>query len=97
MNPNFHPRRRAAGTLAAAIALTLAGCAVGPDFKAPDAPKVENEQSPYTPTPLPAQTASAPGIGGAAQTFVAERDIPALWWQAFRSEPLDALDRKSVV
>jgi NodT family efflux transporter outer membrane factor (OMF) lipoprotein len=51
---------------------------------------------PYTPAPLPAQTASAPGAGGAAQRFAAGDDIPALWWQLYRSEPLDQLIRSAL-
>ncbi|HWH84186.1 MAG TPA: efflux transporter outer membrane subunit [Burkholderiaceae bacterium] len=94
MNRNAPALRLAA--LSAAVALAVAGCAVGPDFKTPEAPRVENERRPYNPAPLPAQTASAPGTGGAAQSFVAGRDIPALWWQVFHSEPLDKLVRSAI-
>ncbi|HXD39856.1 MAG TPA: efflux transporter outer membrane subunit [Ramlibacter sp.] len=79
-----------------AIGLALAGCAVGPDFKAPEAPAIGNAQSPYTPEPLPAETASAPGTGGAAQRFAMGQDIPALWWNVFHSEPLDQLIRSAL-
>ena len=65
----------------------LAGCAVGPDFKRPEAPAVTG----YTREPLPSQTASAPGEHGAAQRFVPDMDIPAEWWQVFHSEPLNRL------
>jgi len=51
--------------IVAAIGLGLGGCAVGPNFKTPEAPA--NAGNSYTPTALPAQTASAPGVGGAAQ------------------------------
>ncbi|WP_245578867.1 efflux transporter outer membrane subunit [Inquilinus limosus] len=68
-------------------ALILAGCAVGPDFKRPDAPGVGQ----YTPgTPL-AQTASADVSGGAAQTIRNGRDIPGDWWRVFRSDTLNRL------
>jgi NodT family efflux transporter outer membrane factor (OMF) lipoprotein len=83
-------------TLMPAVAL-IAGCAVGPDFKAPSAPQVADASRPYTPTPLPAQTASAPGTGGASQRFVAGQDIPAAWWQLFQSEPLDELIRSALL
>jgi NodT family efflux transporter outer membrane factor (OMF) lipoprotein len=67
--------------------MMLAGCAVGPDFERPDAPSVER----YTPETLPAGTASAAVAGGAAQRFLAGRDIPGEWWQVFHSAPLNAL------
>jgi len=66
------------------VAILLAGCAVGPDFERPDAPSVER----YTPEALPAAT---PAAGGAAQHFLASRDIPGEWWQLFHSAPLNAL------
>ena len=46
----------------------LAGCAVGPDFKQPDAPQAGR----ITNQPLPAQTASADASGGDSQVFVAQ-------------------------
>jgi NodT family efflux transporter outer membrane factor (OMF) lipoprotein len=77
--------------VAAACAL-MAGCAVGPDFRAPDAPVVKE----YTPKPIPGETVSAPGTGGAAQRFVSDLDIPGQWWTLFRSEALDRLIRKAL-
>ena len=88
------PAHRSA--LALAVAAVLAGCAVGPDFKAPEAPPVADPSRPYTGAPLPAATASAPGTGGASQQFVTGQDIPALWWQMFHSEPLDRLIRSAL-
>ena len=82
-------------SLVASISLALAACAVGPDFKPPEAPKVVADH-PYTPVPLPAQTASAPGAAGASQRFVPGDDIPAQWWQLYRSEPLDQLIRSAL-
>jgi len=82
-------------SLAASIALALTACAVGPDFKPPDAPQAAADH-PYTPAPLPAQTASAPGVGGEPQRFVSGDDIPAQWWQVYRSEPLDQLIRSAL-
>ncbi|MBL6750170.1 MAG: efflux transporter outer membrane subunit [Nevskia sp.] len=78
-----HGRRIALGLAAAA----LCGCAVGPDFKAPDAPKAER----YTAAPMPERTASADIAGGDAQKFVNGADIPAQWWALFHSDRLDAL------
>ena len=82
------PRRT---RLVVAIALALAGCAVGPDFERPPPPQVADASHPYTPTPVPAQTASAPGTAGAAQRLTMGQDVQAQWWQLFRSDPLDQL------
>jgi len=68
------------------------GCAVGPDFRPPEAPSVKV----YTPDPLAETTVSAAGADGAAQRFVMEKDIPGQWWTLFRSEALDALIRKAL-
>jgi len=72
--------------------LMLWGCAVGPDFTRPDPPTVDR----FTADPLPVQTASAPMPGGIAQHLVADRDIPAEWWQAFHSPALDALIKEAL-
>jgi NodT family efflux transporter outer membrane factor (OMF) lipoprotein len=39
---------------------------------------------------------STPGTSGVAQTFSAERDIPADWWTLFRSQALDLLVRQAL-
>jgi NodT family efflux transporter outer membrane factor (OMF) lipoprotein len=88
------PARR--GILASALAVALAGCAVGPDFSSPAAPTVADEAHPYTPTPVPAVTASASAAGGAAQRLSLGEDIPAQWWELFQSPALDALIRSSL-
>jgi outer membrane protein TolC len=67
----------------------LMGCAVGPDFKRPTAPDTQF----YTTTALPAETASAPGVGGKAQRFKMGERIPDQWWSLFHSEALDRLIR----
>jgi len=74
------------------ICLLAAGCAVGPDFRPPDAPAVNR----YAPEPVPDVTVSAPGADGAAQRFVSGQDIPGQWWTLFRSEALDRLIRKAL-
>lgn len=71
------------GALAAACTL-LAGCAVGPDFHSPEAPK----DSRYTEKPVPSSTASAAGL---AQHFAYNADIPRQWWKLFHSAQLDEL------
>lgn len=80
----------------AVLAAALAGCAVGPNFAPPEAPAMADAERPYTQAPLPARTASAPGVGGAAQRFAIGDDIPAQWWELFRSEPLDRLVRTAL-
>ena len=82
--------------LAVALGLALAGCAVGPDFRTPPPPVVADASHPYTPVPMAAQTASAPGMGGASQRLTFSEDIPALWWQLFHSGPLDQLIRSAL-
>jgi len=75
------------------MASLLAGCAVGPDFKPPAPPDGGDS---YTPTALPAQTASAPGPAGQAQRFVPGQDIPGQWWSLFQSPALDQLVRDAL-
>ncbi len=75
--------------------LALASCAVGPDFKPPNAP-ADASGGAYTPAPMPPQTVSAPGAAGAAQSFAVGQDIPAQWWQVFHSDALDRLIRASL-
>jgi NodT family efflux transporter outer membrane factor (OMF) lipoprotein len=67
----------------------LAGCAVGPNYKAPAAPG----NAGFVPAggALPAATASAPLAGGEAQHFVEGLDIPGQWWTLFQSPELNAL------
>jgi NodT family efflux transporter outer membrane factor (OMF) lipoprotein len=73
----------ALGLLAAAVA----GCAVGPNFHKPQAPK----DAGYTTVPMPETTASTGGGGGDAQRFVMGLDVPYKWWEAFGSPAIDAL------
>jgi NodT family efflux transporter outer membrane factor (OMF) lipoprotein len=88
-----HPQPIEQRVCAAAVALLLmTGCAVGPDFRSPTAPKA----TAYTATPLPAETAAAPGAGGEAQRFVAAGGIPDEWWRLFHSEPLDRVIRQAL-
>jgi NodT family efflux transporter outer membrane factor (OMF) lipoprotein len=79
------------GSFAVAGAM-LAGCAVGPDFQRPEAPKTET----YTAGTMPRETASAPAPSGDAQRFVPEQKIPAQWWTLFQSEDLDRLIRQAL-
>ena len=77
---------------AALIAAAVAGCAVGPDFSEPEAPKTKS----YTSTTMPEETAATPGRAGAAQRFMTGEEIPAQWWTLFHSEPLDRLIRQAL-
>jgi len=67
------------------ILFTLAGCAVGPNFRTPPAPAVEA----YSKDALPAATAAADAPTGDAQHFLQGVDVPERWWTAFGSDELD--------
>lgn len=73
------------GILAATIA--LGSCAVGPDFKRPAPPEVEE----YTSRPLPARTASTDAAFGRAQRLSKGAPVNAKWWQLFGSPGLNKL------
>jgi NodT family efflux transporter outer membrane factor (OMF) lipoprotein len=90
-----HPevQTRAIEIVAALLfAVAVCGCMIGPDFHPLAAPTVSG----YAPEPLPAHTASADVIGGAAQTFEPGRDIPAEWWTLFRSGQLNQLIAEAI-
>ncbi|HEX9078776.1 MAG TPA: efflux transporter outer membrane subunit [Desulfuromonadaceae bacterium] len=76
----------------AAIAVMMAGCAAGPDFKRPAVPETKG----YNETPLPAETVSAPGVGGGPQRFAPGREIPEEWWSLFRCPALDQTIRQAL-
>src|SRR5450432_698521 len=76
------------GAYAAVTAAILSACAVGPNFKAPEAPHGAG----FAPAgQIKSETVAAPGRGGEAQRFVDGMDIPAQWWTLFQSPPLNAL------
>ncbi|MEO6967474.1 MAG: efflux transporter outer membrane subunit [Rhodanobacteraceae bacterium] len=68
------------------VMLSMAGCAVGPNFKKPSAPAVSG----YTATPLVA-TANTNVAAGEAQRFASGAEISGDWWTLFHSKPLNAL------
>jgi len=70
----------------------LAACAVGPDYRAPEAPAV----SAYTEKPQPERTESAPVQGGDAQRLEVGAKIAADWWTVFGSPDLDVLIRTAL-
>ncbi len=75
---------RAALALAPAL---LAGCAVGPNYQAPAAPKTQG----FTSDPLPSATEATAVSGGEAQRFAVGSELPGQWWTLFGSQELDAL------
>ena len=74
------------------VCLGLTACAVGPDFKKPDAPKVAT----YTEKPVSSELATAPSVGGTKQSLDPAADIPAEWWSLYRSPELDALIKQAL-
>ncbi|WP_414646159.1 efflux transporter outer membrane subunit [Bradyrhizobium sp. 2S1] len=80
------------GLAAAAGALMLASCAVGPIFSSPPALTVAS----YTPEKLQSPPSDPAGPRVVRQRFVNGADIPTRWWAAFRSAPLNQLIRLSV-
>ncbi|MBN9087826.1 MAG: efflux transporter outer membrane subunit [Reyranella sp.] len=79
---------RLASLLAALLAASafLAGCTMGPDFKAPDGPKADA----YLPDG-PMSFVSGGIDGSEAQRIVQDLDIPGQWWGVFRSPELNGL------
>ena len=74
------------------VAGLLAGCATGPDFTPPAAPRSAG----YGGAEDGARTAEARGPGGGSQRFDAALDVPAQWWELFRCEALDAAVREAL-
>jgi NodT family efflux transporter outer membrane factor (OMF) lipoprotein len=72
--------------------LVFSGCAVGPEYKPPDAPNAKA----YYEEELPRETAGFPGAAGPAQRFNPGKDIPAEWWSLFQSDQLDRLIREAL-
>ena len=73
--------------IAALVLSLITGCAVGPNFKRPVAPKVSS----YTDHPLSTTVTSTNVAGGEAQHFAKGRDIAGDWWTLFHSQPLNDL------
>jgi NodT family efflux transporter outer membrane factor (OMF) lipoprotein len=78
------PARASLQKLAGAALLALAACAVGPDWKRPDAPRATR----YTEGEASTTTVAA---AGRAQTFREGQRIAADWWRLFGSAKLDAV------
>jgi len=86
------PLWRAAAVFASAALVALGGCAVGPNFHPPMAPRGAG----YTTSPLPAVTASADVAGGDAQRFVPGQDVPFKWWEGFGSASVNSLVEQAI-
>jgi len=79
--------------IAAAMTAWLAACAVGPNFKAPEAP----HNAGFAPAgQIPAATVASASPGGEAQRLVDGMDIPSQWWTLFRSPALNALIERAL-
>jgi NodT family efflux transporter outer membrane factor (OMF) lipoprotein len=75
------------------MSLLLGACAVGPNFKPPDAPHTAG----FVPAgQLPAQTTSTTTPDGQAQQFVENLDIQGQWWTLFQSPQLNALIQRGL-
>ncbi len=68
--------------------LCMFGCAVGPDFVRPEAPKTER----YTHEPMPTATIPA---DGQAQRFEPGAEVVGDWWRFFNSPKLEEIIREA--
>jgi NodT family efflux transporter outer membrane factor (OMF) lipoprotein len=75
-----------------AFSILISGCAVGPDFKRPEAPKT----AAYTAEAMPETTIATTSPGGEAQRFSSGQDIPGQWWSLFHSKDLDDVIRRAI-
>lgn len=86
--------------LSAAAAALLCSCAVGPNFKTPEAPKVTGYLPEASQTPVAGgavkSTAGVAGSEAEAQRYVTGMDIPGQWWALFHSQALDALVQQAL-
>jgi NodT family efflux transporter outer membrane factor (OMF) lipoprotein len=79
-------RRGCARTLAAAAAVMISGCAVGPSYHTPAPPSVTT----YTAVPIAAPISPAPAAA-ALQTLEYGAPVNPRWWRDFGSPALDQL------
>jgi NodT family efflux transporter outer membrane factor (OMF) lipoprotein len=86
---------RAAASLRYAFVLTTffaAGCAVGPDFKAPEAPTT----SQYVAHDEKMETAIEAGPGAPKQTLQVGERVQRDWWTLFQSPDLDSVVKQAI-
>jgi len=77
---------------ALALLATVAACAVGPKFQRPAPPK----DTGYGTASAAPEAKIGGGRDGDSQRLIAGLSIPAQWWRAFESEPLDRLVEQSL-
>ena len=70
----------------------MTACAVGPNFKRPEAPQIGD----YTAHPQSSTIATPDTAGGVAQRFVKGGDLAAEWWALFHSPALNSLIDESL-
>jgi NodT family efflux transporter outer membrane factor (OMF) lipoprotein len=85
-------RLRGLPFVAACACLTIASCAVGPNFEKPAAPDVSN----YSPHPAATIDTASNVAGGEAQRFSNGKDVVGDWWTLFHSKQLDDLIEQSL-
>src|SRR5216683_1556892 len=81
---------RAHAIAAVSVAALLAGCAVGPDFVAPQAPATKDYEFGGTPQP------SVENAADAQQHFSMGKKISGDWWQLFHSPQLDGVLQQAI-
>jgi NodT family efflux transporter outer membrane factor (OMF) lipoprotein len=82
----------AGATMMTVLALTISGCAVGPNFNPAAAPEVSG----YVPGKLASPDPGHDGPRIAGQHFVSGADVSARWWSAFKSPYLNTLVKQAV-
>jgi NodT family efflux transporter outer membrane factor (OMF) lipoprotein len=78
--------------IASIMSAAVISCAVGPNFRSPEAPNTLS----YTAEPLPEETTASTGTGGASQRLISGQDIPGQWWKLFHSAELEQLIRQAL-
>jgi NodT family efflux transporter outer membrane factor (OMF) lipoprotein len=81
--------RNLKGLVPLIVSTVLTACAVGPDFKRPDAPNAER----YTKS---SQTQTAAPADDTAQHITLGQSPPVEWWTLFQSDELNALMKTAV-
>ncbi len=72
--------------------LVFTSCAVGPNFKKPEPPKVGG----YISAPVANTSTVTNVVGGEGQHFVEGADISGEWWSLFHSKPLSDLIERAL-
>ena len=90
--PNAHPFSLCSAPVLILAVTLLSGCAVGPDFKSPEAPNV----GAYGLNGMPVKTESSKTDFGGEQRFVTGGDVPADWWTLFQSPSLNSMIEAAV-